>query len=76
MFLFSANCLMMLYICTKFRKNISNFQRGIILSKVLVKLQFLISAHCQMMLCISTKFHENISKVSELLRGHDFPTKI
>ena len=38
-----------------------NFQKGIILSRMLVKLHFSNSAHCLMMLYICTKFRENIS---------------
>ena len=88
--LFSAHPMIMLYICSKFYENISkafrvieltwfpelNFQRGFILSKLLVELHFLICGHCLMMLYFCTKFHENISKDSELLSGHDFRTKI
>ena len=63
---FSAHCLIMLYICTKFRENISkgsevieqkrfsylNFQMVLFLSKMLVELKFLIAAGGPKMLYI------------------------
>ena len=73
-FLFSANRLMMVYICTKVHKNIldgikliertrfseQKSQRGIIPLKMGMELWFLFSAHRLMIIYISTKFHENI----------------
>ena len=74
MFLFSANCLMMLYICIKFHENISKgfraidrllfpysgFSKGHDSVKMLVELWSLLSAYHLIMLYICTKFHENI----------------
>ena len=73
---FSAHRLIVLYICIKFMKisqkvsellrrqrfSYSNFQRGIILSKMQAELPSLFSAHCLVVLYICIKFHENISK--------------
>ena len=79
-FFFSENCLVMLYICTKFHENIS---KGL---RVTELIQFLISKFskrhrsveniCGVMILVLNTFsdhalylykcHENISKVSEL----------
>ena len=68
-FLFSAHCLIMLYICTKFIfigfKVMSGYDfhyeniKGVIPSKMRVELRFMCSAHRLMMLYICTRFHKN-----------------
>ena len=74
-------CLVMLYIYTKFPENIS---KGFKVIEWILKagqnaggfMFFYWAAYSLTMLYICSKFCENISKLSELLSGHDFPTKI
>ena len=74
---------MVLYICSKFRENISksfrdiertqfpyiNVRRGIIPSKMKEELRFLVSSHCLMVLYVCTKFYKNISKGFRVIEG-------
>ena len=77
------------YIHTMFREKISKgfrviewtwfpykkIQRRIILSKMLVELQFLISTYCMLVLGICTKFNENISKGFRVIEQTQFSYK-
>ena len=51
-----------------------NFQRGIILSKMLVELQSFFSAHRLIVFYIFIKFHENISKGVTVIERTRFVT--
>ena len=51
-----------------------NFQRGIILSKMLVELQSFFSAHRLIVFYIFIKFHENISKGFRVIERTRFVT--
>ena len=80
--LFSAQPLMMFYICTKLKGFLSyfvdtisrlNFTKGHnSIKNVGGVMFFLFSAHCLMMIYICTTFHINIQKVPELLSRHNF----